>query len=104
MANQDSHDFDVVIIGAGISGINAAYRIQTQCPGSTYTILESRGGIGGTWDFFKYPGIRSDSDLHTFGFPWRPWTEQKAIAGEFFPPLPLSLSFSFSASLPTNPD
>ncbi|KAL9091022.1 MAG: hypothetical protein Q9159_001648 [Coniocarpon cinnabarinum] len=71
--------YDVVIIGAGISGINAAYRLQSSLPAYTYTILESRGGIGGTWDFWKYPGIRSDSDMHTFGFPWRPWTEQKAI-------------------------
>jgi len=72
--------YDVVIVGAGISGINASYRVQTELPGSKYVVLESRGGIGGTWDFFKYPGLRSDSDLHTFGFPWRPWTEQKAIA------------------------
>jgi cation diffusion facilitator CzcD-associated flavoprotein CzcO len=73
--------YDVIIIGAGISGINAAYRIQTQAPkGTTYTILESRPRIGGTWDLFKYPGLRSDSDLYTFGFPWRPWTEGPAIA------------------------
>ena len=71
---------DIVIVGAGISGINAAYRVQTELPDLSYTILESRGGIGGTWDFWKYPGVRSDSDLHTFGFPWQPWTEQKAIA------------------------
>lgn len=63
-------DFDVVIVGAGISGINTAYRIQIQLPvGTTYTILEARDNIGGTWDLFKYPGIRSDSDLYTFGFP-----------------------------------
>jgi cation diffusion facilitator CzcD-associated flavoprotein CzcO len=74
-------DFDVVIIGAGISGINAAYRVQTQLPaGTTYTLLDSRNNIGGTWDFFKYPGLRSDSDLYTFGFPWRPWDGGKAIA------------------------
>ena len=78
---DETHDFDVLIVGAGISGINAAYRLQTQLPaGTTYAILESRGAIGGTWDLFKYPGIRSDSDLYTFGFPWRPWTEGKAIA------------------------
>jgi cation diffusion facilitator CzcD-associated flavoprotein CzcO len=77
---QIGNDYDVVVVGAGISGINAGYRLQTQCPNKSYTILEARDGIGGTWDFFRYPGIRSDSDLHTFGFPWRPWPEQKAIA------------------------
>lgn len=71
---------DIIIIGAGISGINAAYRVQSSLPDYSYAILESRGGIGGTWDFWKFPGIRSDSDLHTFGFPWQPWTEQKTIA------------------------
>ena len=70
----------MIIIGAGISGINFAYRLQTQNPELSFTILEGRDAIGGTWDLFKYPGIRSDSDLYTFGFPWRPWTEQKAIA------------------------
>lgn len=75
-----STDFDVVIVGAGISGINAAYRVQSQLPEYSYTILENRGAVGGTWDLFRYPGIRSDSDLHTFGFPWRPWAEKKAIA------------------------
>jgi cation diffusion facilitator CzcD-associated flavoprotein CzcO len=73
-------DYDMIIIGAGISGINAGYRVQTQLPNYKYTILESRSAIGGTWDLFRYPGIRSDSDLHTFGFPWRPWTDKKAIA------------------------
>lgn len=72
--------FDVVIVGAGVSGINAAQRVQTQLPGLSYTILEARGAIGGTWNLFKYPGIRSDSDLFTFGFPWRPWESSKAIA------------------------
>jgi len=76
----DPNNYDVVIIGAGISGINLAYRLQTQLPDYSYTILEARGGIGGTWDFFKYPGIRSDSDLHTFGFSWQPWIENKTIA------------------------
>ncbi|OBT53964.1 hypothetical protein VE04_05797 [Pseudogymnoascus sp. 24MN13] len=80
MANSKPTDFDVVIIGAGISGINAAKRVQTALPGCIYTILESRGTIGGTWDLFQYPGIRSDSDLYTFGFPWRPWLEKKSIA------------------------
>lgn len=74
-------DYDVIIIGSGISGINSAHRVQTQCPaGTTYTILEARNDLGGTWSFFKYPGLRSDSDLHTFGFSWRPWRENKAIA------------------------
>ena len=74
-------EFDVVIVGSGISGINSAQRVQTQCaPGTTYTVLESRSDMGGTWNFFKYPGIRSDSDLHTFGFPWRPWKSNRTIA------------------------
>ena len=72
--------FDVIIIGAGISGIDTAYRLQTQVPEYSYTILEARNALGGTWDLFRYPGVRSDSDLHTFGFPWRPWPEQIAIA------------------------
>jgi cation diffusion facilitator CzcD-associated flavoprotein CzcO len=79
--SHSAYEYDVIIIGAGISGINAAYRVQTQAPkGFTYTILESRSTIGGTWDLFKYPGLRSDSDLYTFGFPWRPWTAGPAIA------------------------
>lgn len=77
-SNVEIHD--VIIIGAGISGINAAYRMQSQLPGSEYTILEARHTLGGTWDLFKYPGIRSDSDLHTFGFQWMPWTENRPIA------------------------
>ena len=72
--------FDVVIIGAGISGISAAYHLQTECPNRTYAILEGRDNIGGTWDLFKYPGIRSDSDMYTLGFSFRPWTDPKAIA------------------------
>ena len=65
---------DVVIIGAGISGIGAAYRIAERNPGVRYTILERRSRIGGTWDLFRYPGIRSDSDIFTLSFPWEPWT------------------------------
>ncbi|ETI22317.1 hypothetical protein G647_06391 [Cladophialophora carrionii CBS 160.54] len=75
-----NNSFDVIIIGAGISGINAAYRLQEGIPDYSYAILEGRGEIGGTWSLFKYPGIRSDSDLHTFGFPWDPWKEDRAIA------------------------
>ncbi|KAL3256481.1 hypothetical protein ABHI18_007566 [Aspergillus niger] len=73
-------DLDVVIVGAGISGINAAYRIQSQFPNYRYTILEARDALGGTWDFFKYPGIRSDSDLFSFGFSWFPWDGNSPIA------------------------
>lgn len=73
-------DFDVVIIGAGISGINSAYRIQSNFPNYKYCILEARDTIGGTWDLFKYPGIRSDSDLFTFGFQWYPWDRNNPIA------------------------
>ena len=78
-ATQDNV-FDVIIIGAGISGINSAYRVQTKIPGASYAILESRTAMGGTWDLFRYPGIRSDSDLHTFGFAWRPWMDVRPIA------------------------
>jgi cation diffusion facilitator CzcD-associated flavoprotein CzcO len=74
-------EHDVTIIGSGISGVNFAQRIQTLCPpDTTYTILEARSDMGGTWNFFKYPGLRSDSDLHTFGFPWRPWKQNNPIA------------------------
>jgi monooxygenase len=72
--------FDVVIMGAGLSGIGAAYRLQTRCSGKTYAIFEARDAIGGTWDLFRYPGIRSDSDMFTLGYPFRPWKEAKAIA------------------------
>ena len=71
---------DVLIIGAGLSGIGAAHHIQSAFPGRTYTILEARDAIGGTWDLFRYPGIRSDSDMYTLGYRFRPWTEPKAIA------------------------
>ncbi|KAL1851244.1 hypothetical protein Plec18170_006569 [Paecilomyces lecythidis] len=72
--------YDTIIIGAGISGINAAYHIQKSLPGFKYVIIEGRSNIGGTWDLFRYPGIRSDTDLHTFGFQWNPWDENRAIA------------------------
>src|SRR3954469_2160104 len=71
---------DVLIVGAGISGIDAAYHLQKRCPGKSWAILEGRDSIGGTWDLFRYPGIRSDSDMYTLGFPFRPWTGEKAIA------------------------
>lgn len=71
---------DVLIVGAGLSGICAAYYLQTRCPTKRYIILEGREGMGGTWDLFRYPGIRSDSDMYTLGYSFRPWTEGKAIA------------------------
>ena len=71
---------DVLIVGAGISGIGAACRLKERCPGKTLLILEARPRIGGTWDLFRYPGIRSDSDMYTLGFPFRPWRGDKAIA------------------------
>ncbi|KKY21329.1 putative flavin-containing monooxygenase-like protein [Phaeomoniella chlamydospora] len=72
--------YDVVVVGAGISGINMAHHVQSKVPHLRYTILEARNNIGGTWDLFRYPGIRSDTDLLTFGFEWKPWTENQAIA------------------------
>src|SRR5580692_4407557 len=71
---------DVLIIGAGLSGIGAAYHLQKNCPQKSYAILEGREAIGGTWDLFRYPGIRSDSDMYTMGYSFRPWTNAKAIA------------------------
>ena len=75
-----SEHVDVVVVGAGLSGIGAGYHLQTLSPDRSYVILEGRDGLGGTWDLFKYPGIRSDSDMHTLGFSFKPWTEAKSIA------------------------
>jgi cation diffusion facilitator CzcD-associated flavoprotein CzcO len=72
--------FDVVIVGAGLSGIGAGYHLKTDCPTKSYVILEGRDAIGGTWDLFRYPGIRSDSDMYTLGYAFKPWKEAKAIA------------------------
>ncbi|HWU21825.1 MAG TPA: NAD(P)/FAD-dependent oxidoreductase [Nocardioides sp.] len=76
----DAH-LDVLVIGAGISGIGAARYLLTERPGTTFAVLEARAASGGTWDLFRYPGIRSDSDLHTFGYEFKPWTDPKSIAG-----------------------
>lgn len=72
--------FDVVVVGAGLSGIGAGYHLKSNCPDRSYVILEGRDDIGGTWDLFRYPGIRSDSDMYTLGYAFRPWREAKAIA------------------------
>ncbi|KAI1823794.1 putative flavin-binding monooxygenase [Xylaria intraflava] len=87
MALGDSHEdspdvetFDVLVVGAGVSGVNAAYRLQSQAPHATFAVLEGRGSVGGTWDLFRYPGVRSDSDLFTFGFQWEPWPYETPIA------------------------
>ena len=76
---QPAEYFDVLIVGAGISGIDAAYRLQTERPNASFCILEARDAIGGTWDLFRYPGVRSDSDMHTLGFPFRPWRGERSI-------------------------
>ncbi|MDH3716344.1 MAG: NAD(P)/FAD-dependent oxidoreductase, partial [Gammaproteobacteria bacterium] len=72
--------FDVVIVGAGLSGIGTARHLQDTCPDRSYVILEGRESMGGTWDLFRYPGIRSDSDMYTLGYSFKPWKEGKAIA------------------------
>ena len=78
---SDTDELDVLIVGAGISGIGAAYYLQRDHPRRSYAILEARADLGGTWDLFRYPGIRSDSDLHTFGYEFKPWRDQDSIAG-----------------------
>ena len=80
MGSAAVEHFDVLIVGAGLSGIAAAYHLQTKCPDKSYLILEGRDCIGGTWDLFRYPGVRSDSDMFTLGYSFKPWTEPKAIA------------------------
>ncbi|MDC1453820.1 NAD(P)/FAD-dependent oxidoreductase, partial [Porticoccaceae bacterium] len=71
---------DVIIVGAGLSGIGAACHLAEKCPDRSYLLLESRKAMGGTWDLFRYPGIRSDSDMHTLGYSFKPWEGAKAIA------------------------
>jgi len=80
MARLSLEHLDVLIVGAGLSGIGAACHLQAECPGKSYAILEGRERVGGTWDLFKYPGVRSDSDMYTLGYRFRPWTEPQSIA------------------------
>ncbi|MGH2890063.1 MAG: flavin-containing monooxygenase, partial [Solirubrobacteraceae bacterium] len=80
MRTTSAEDLDVVIVGAGLSGVGAACHLQRRCPGLSWTILEGRERIGGTWDLFRYPGVRSDSDMHTLGYSFEPWEGETAIA------------------------
>jgi len=79
VAEGSPEHLDVLIVGAGLSGVGAAWHLQDRCPGKSYAILEAREDLGGTWDLFRYPGIRSDSDMHTLGYRFRPWTAEKSI-------------------------
>lgn len=79
-ANPAQSDFDVLIVGAGLSGIGAAAHLAMECPDKSYAIIEQRADMGGTWDLFRYPGIRSDSDMHTLGYRFKPWLHEKTIA------------------------
>jgi cyclohexanone monooxygenase len=80
MSVTSNEPLDVLIVGAGLSGIGAAWYLQQRCPNKRYAILEARDAIGGTWDLFRYPGVRSDSDMYTLGYAFKPWTAGKAIA------------------------
>jgi monooxygenase len=77
---MEAEHYDVIIIGAGLSGIGAGYAMQTHCKGKRYAILEARDTIGGTWDLFRYPGVRSDTDMYTLGYSFRPWTQPYSMA------------------------
>jgi len=77
---SDEH-VDVLIVGAGLSGIGAAVHLKTECPGHSFAIVEARDATGGTWDLFRYPGIRSDSDMFTLGYRFKPWRHAQVIAG-----------------------
>jgi monooxygenase len=79
-ANMSAEHFDIIIVGAGLSGIGAGYHLQHKCPSKNFVILEGRERLGGTWDLFRYPGIRSDSDMFTMGYSFKPWNEPEAIA------------------------
>src|ERR1041384_3139371 len=77
---QSAEQVDVLIVGAGLSGIGAACHLQQRCPDKTFAILEARSSLGGTWDLFRYPGVRSDSDMYTLGYSFQPWKQPQAIA------------------------
>src|SRR3954453_12782621 len=79
-AQPNPQHVDVLIVGAGLSGIGAACRLRTDSPGRSFAIVEARDAIGGTWDLFRYPGVRSDSDMFTLSYRFRPWTGRKSIA------------------------
>ncbi|KAB2848428.1 MAG: NAD(P)/FAD-dependent oxidoreductase, partial [Sphingopyxis terrae] len=79
---KDANHVDVLIVGAGISGIGSAYHLQHQCPGKSYAILEMKDTFGGTWETHKYPGVRSDSDLYTFGYRFKPWVGAPIASAE----------------------
>jgi monooxygenase len=79
VADASPEHLDVLIVGAGLSGVGAAHHLQERCPGRSYAILEARSDLGGTWDLFRYPGIRSDSDMHTLGYRFKPWTAERSI-------------------------
>ena len=77
---MNTEHFDVIIMGAGLSGVGAGVHLKRDCPGHSFAILEGREAMGGTWDLFRYPGVRSDSDMYTLGYAFRPWTDAKSIA------------------------
>ena len=79
--SQATH-VDVLIVGAGISGIGSAHHLQEQCPGKSYAVLEAKDTFGGTWETHKYPGVRSDSDLYTFGYRFKPWVGAPIASAE----------------------
>ena len=76
---MENEIIDVLIVGAGISGIGAAVHLTKRSPGRSFAIVEARESLGGTWDLFKYPGIRSDSDMYTLGYNFKPWTSRQAV-------------------------
>jgi monooxygenase len=82
MQDESTTHVDVLIVGAGISGIGSAYHLQQQCPGKSYAILEMKDTFGGTWETHKYPGVRSDSDLYTFGYRFKPWVGTPIASGQ----------------------